>query len=83
MAKDPNVLSIAEFTALDLCSMFLAYRWKPAKMARLAAVGLVERIPEEDRAGLTAYRITDAGRTKLAKPDKLGEANRHISGRTR
>ena len=54
-------LTDAQRGALKDCATFSVYWWKPRAMEKLAARGLVERVPGADRAGQLAWQITPAG----------------------
>lgn len=53
--------------ALRDCAGFEVYWWKQARMAKLATMGLVIRLPARDRAGQLAYSITEAGKEALRR----------------
>ena len=61
-----TTLTPAQHDALKHVAAYRFYFWKPKMMEKLAALGLVARVPEQDRAGQIAYRITEAGSEHLA-----------------
>ena len=76
MAENPEWAALTPTlrAALADCAGFGTYLWKPKAMEKLAALGLVERVPNEDRAGQLAYRITAAGKAAMTKEAANGRS---------
>lgn len=70
--SDPTAKPLTETQRIALkdCAGFRIYWRKPKAMEKLAAMGLVERVPGADRAGQLAWRVTSAGREEINRVSK-------------